>query len=281
MVAIRNPLVIETDLSLKDESFSCHKAEKGDSLLIGCGDDDCIVFFISGAMQIIDSKGTDVTLTANHMYSFSMKQGLYSGSVLSNTEFISLRITSLRPHVSAIRLQTLFNSKCPIKEEITNLEFGDILFLYLQSIKLLKANNICTMDIYDVKRVEFLFYLKELYTEEKLAYFFNETLSKYTNFKILVYSKYTNSITVKELAEECYMTTRTFMRRFKSEFGISPHKWLIEQKIKNLNDLIFNKGRSLEYVLEAFDFSSKNEFKQFCVRYKLFNILDALKQMKN
>lgn len=273
-IAELNPLV-------KDDAFSSHEAKAGDSVALGAGDDDCIIFILSGGIRIDGNNKQSINLDAGFMHSLSAKWSPYQGKAISDTHFIELKTSALQPHISAIRLQDVLNVKCPLKGEVTMLKFGNLLHSYLQNILALQAHDIHIIDIYNVKRLEFLYYLKELYTPEELAYFFNESLSKYTNFRMLVYSNYNNSLTVQKLAEDCFMTTRTFARHFNAEFGISPHKWLIERKIKNLNDLILNKGVSIEDILEIFAFSSKIEFKQFCVRYNLHNVIDVLKQQKN
>lgn len=265
---------------IRDDSFSYHRIKKGELLLLGDQEYNSIVFILEGAIELLTSKKNRVVLEAGFMYNFSMYRSPYSGTVLVDTEIIKLKSTSLIMHISAIRLQQIMQSESSNYDEVAKLRLGDVLHSYLGNIIALEQVGVRDTNIYEVKKIEFVLYLQEFYPDIELSYFFHETNSRYPNFRVTVYSKYSNSSTVKSLSDSCFMTTRTFTRRFKTEFGMLPHKWLIQQKIRNLNELIFN-GTDINYILETFNFSSITELKQFCVRYKLENIIVALKFLKN
>lgn len=262
---------------VEDDSFSFHRAKKGDLVYLGSELNNSVVFMLSGEIEVFDSEDVLTRLKTGYMYNLSIRNGAYSGRVLIHTEYVKLNTSSLVPHISAFKLQDILNTKSTSKEKMTKLELGPVFYLYVKSVKSLKQKEIETKDIYDLKKLEFLYYLKEFYTNDQLACFFSHALSKYTNFRLTVYSKYTFTATVGELADSCYMTPKTFSRRFNTEFGMAPHKWLIQQKIKNLKDLLFNKGMPFDDILELFEFSSKAEFRQFCIRYKLVDIINIFK----
>lgn len=265
---------------VEDDSFSFHRIKKGELLLLGDQEYNSIVFVLEGTVEFLTSNKNRVVLEAGFMYNFSMYKSPYSGTAIVDTQFIRLKSTTLIMHISAIRHQQIMQSESSGYEEVAKLQLGNVLRSYLDGIIALIQSNILDANIYEVKKIEFLLYMQKFYPDTELSYFFHETNSRYPNFRVTVYSKYSNSATVKTLADSCYMTTRTFTRRFKTEFGMLPHKWLIQQKIRNLNELIF-KGTDINYILETFDFSSITELKQFCVRYKLENIIVALKFLKN
>ena len=88
-------------------------------------------------------------------------------------------------------------------------------------------------------------------------------------------------MTVMELAEQCFMTTKTFSRHFKTEFGTTPHKWLIQQKITSLNNSVIYKGVDINNILKEFGFSSVPELNKFCERYNLKSVLSMTKHLKS
>lgn len=99
-------------------------------------------------------------------------------------------------------------------------------------------------------------------------------MTTYSQFKIDVFRAYRNSITVQDLANALFMTTKTLSRRFKDEFKTTPQDWIIEQKLYNINHLIVNRGYTISQIIEEFDFSSESAFKQFCKRHNRDYLVD-------
>ena len=86
---------------------------------------------------------------------------------------------------------------------------------------------------------------------------------------MMVYSKYTNSISVQEFAEKLFMTPKTFTKYFKDEFNTTPYKWMLKKRIKNLKNDIYYKGHSIHNLLDEYGFSSETELKKFRKRYDI------------
>ncbi|MBD8388462.1 AraC family transcriptional regulator [Dysgonomonas sp. BGC7] len=270
----------EINFLIRDDSFSLHEEKKDNQLIVGNQSYNCIIFMLSGNIEIVTSANRTIILEPDHMYNLSMLTGPYKGKVLKDARYINLNTSALVPLINAIKLQNLIDSSHLISKEVETLKFGEVLYSYLQHIILLKKDEDIPVEMYDLKKLEFLYYMRQYHTREELAHFLHASISTHSKFRMIVYKNYTNSTTVKELSNRCYMTTKTFTRHFKTEFGVTPHKWLIKQKIDNLNDLLFNKGASIEDILEEFRFSSIIEFRQFCIRYHLDNILESFKQLK-
>ncbi|MEE4024487.1 helix-turn-helix domain-containing protein [Gordonia sp. PKS22-38] len=65
-----------------------------------------------------------------------------------------------------------------------------------------------------------------------------------------------SDITVDELADRMHMSTRTFARRFVDEVGVSPHRWLTEQRVLHARRLLETTTLPVEDVAARVGFAS-------------------------
>ncbi len=56
------------------------------------------------------------------------------------------------------------------------------------------------------------------------------------------------NLTVATLAAENHMAPRTFARRFRAELGISPHRWLVQQRVARARELLETSDDPIEEV---------------------------------
>lgn len=90
-------------------------------------------------------------------------------------------------------------------------------------------------------------------------------LKEYT-FRDKVMVAFSSIKTVKELAEKCGCAVNTFELRFKEEFGLTPHKWIMEQKAKRAVTLLIHTNLSLKEIASDCGFESNSYFWDFCRR---------------
>lgn len=64
------------------------------------------------------------------------------------------------------------------------------------------------------------------------------------------------SVTVAELAERAHMSARTFARRFRASTGVTPHQWLLRQRVLHAQALLESTDASIERVAHAAGFGS-------------------------
>jgi len=76
--------------------------------------------------------------------------------------------------------------------------------------------------------------------------------------------KRTNS--VKELANLCHISERSFNRKFHSCFGESPYKWIQKKKAEQIQEMINNPELSFKEIAGYFGFSTSSHFTAYCQR---------------
>lgn len=115
----------------------------------------------------------------------------------------------------------------------------------------------------DYKRKELLYLFRGFYTKKELTLFFYEGINENTSFSCGVIRNYRRYSSVKELAESLNYTVSGFTKRFKKTFGVSPAKWLREQKSKEIYRDVCLCKLNFKEIADKFDFSSTSTFNDF------------------
>lgn len=238
-------------------------------------DNNYIAFMIAGILRVTDCRGNIILMKANHMYAFSTISSPYHAEALDDCHCLVLLSSSLRSHINAENVRKVLSSKNEIYG-VAELPYNDVIKQFIDNLLLINELNSANSDIYTIKKIEFIHYLRRLYTIDEISKFVYGILSTYSEFKMGVLSVYNNTTNVQEMADKLFMTTKTFTRRFRDEFNTTPHEWIVDQKIYNLAQAIEYKRYPLSQILEEFSFSSYSAFKQFCKRYDVEHIIDKL-----
>lgn len=87
--------------------------------------------------------------------------------------------------------------------------------------------------------------------------------------KILNYmnSHYTENVTVKELAERASMSEKNFIHYFHFNVGISPKRYLIEQRMKYATELLADSENSITDIAQAVGYSDPYCFSKAFRKY--------------
>ena len=85
------------------------------------------------------------------------------------------------------------------------------------------------------------------------------------NFRKIIEQNYYSNLKVEELAHLCMMSLSTFKRKFKQEFGKSPHKFLLQKRLEKSFDLIKNTSLPLSEISHLSGFK---EYSNFCLAFK-------------
>lgn len=117
---------------------------------------------------------------------------------------------------------------------------------------------------HQLKRDELFLYLRAFYTKEELACFFYPILGEDMNFKDFVLANYKQMKDVKDFAEKANLSLSTFNRRFRENFHISAHQWLISRKVESVRRDILMSNLTFSEIADKYNFSSPNYLATFC-----------------
>jgi AraC-like DNA-binding protein/mannose-6-phosphate isomerase-like protein (cupin superfamily) len=109
-----------------------------------------------------------------------------------------------------------------------------------------------------------LFLLNAYYPESDRVKFFSHILTpdiKFSEFVRMNHSKYR---TIGEMADAMCMTSQAFSNRFKKVFGVTPHKWTLQEKARQIYLDICRSDMPLKEIANKYDFPLSSNFFRFC-----------------
>jgi len=134
---------------------------------------------------------------------------------------------------------------------------------YVENLRLLVSCKMLCRIFFDYKRKELLYLFQAFYPKDELALFFYEGLSENTSFSCSVIRNYRRFPTIAKLAESLNYTVSGFEKRFKKTFGVSPSKWLREQKAKDIYRDVCLGELNFKEITDKYNFSSTSTFNDF------------------
>ena len=118
--------------------------------------------------------------------------------------------------------------------------------------------------IYEAKKRELLYLLRDTYSSNELASFFHPVLDKNAFFKESVLKNYLQARNVIELAELMRYSVSGLKKRFLKSFGMSAHKWMKQQKTAVVLKELKENKKSIKEVFISNRFASQAHFYEFC-----------------
>jgi AraC-like DNA-binding protein len=152
-------------------------------------------------------------------------------------------------------------------------EFFDLLILYLKK-------NIKCAHLHEIKHQELFLILHTQYPKEELANLFYPIIGKSFDFRSLIMDNYLKVRHIDELARLSGMGRTNFDNKFKEEFGISPHQWILKQKAKHVRHSLAEPGATFSDVMRKFNFNSATHFTRFCKQQFGCTPTELVRQMR-
>ncbi len=109
-----------------------------------------------------------------------------------------------------------------------------------------------------------LFLLNAYYPEEERVKFFSHILTPDIKFSEFVRMNHMKYRTIGELSEVLCMTSQAFANRFKKVFGMTPHKWMQQEKARHIYLDICRSDMPLKEIAIKYDFPLSSNFFRFC-----------------
>lgn len=162
-----------------------------------------------------------------------------------------------------ISLQQLQELRQEIAYDPEPLEVRGAIHSLMDTLKVYLNDQALCAYLHELKVKELFWNLRAYYSREELAAFFWPILGE-SKFHNDVISAFTCNVKVSDLADRVYMSTSSFYKRFKEEFGSSPEQWIRLQSNKQILFLIQDYDLSIGEIASQLSFNSQSTFSRYC-----------------
>ena len=249
-------------------AFTYFEVEKGDEIRNHNLPLNVIVFVLDGELEISCNEFENRCFQSGEML-FMLRSSSAHVKVLEKSSLYLLYFDSF---LSSSDRQ-MFKAYLPDVEKVVY-DFKPVLIpepieaflkqtLYFQNLK------IDSMHFNGLKHSEFFLLLRHFCPREELVMFLSPLIARSLSFRTKVLEKYPQlkNGRVTELADLIGMGRKNFDKYFREEFGISPAKWMQQEKSKHLRLFLMEPGITISEAMDKFHFNSPSHFNRFCHKY--------------
>lgn len=147
---------------------------------------------------------------------------------------------------------------------ITRLEMNDGVKLWLQQMLYYIKLTPKAMPAYEIKLRELFFILRLSMANKEYHKFLESYHCHNLGFRAFVFRHHLDCKTVEDMAELMQLSTSTVKRLFLDEFGLSPLKWMHEQKARYIYRDLSEDKLTLQEIADRYHFSSISYLCVFC-----------------
>ncbi|MBK5719713.1 helix-turn-helix transcriptional regulator [Dysgonomonas sp. Marseille-P4677] len=155
-----------------------------------------------------------------------------------------------------------YSSLAEVKPAI--LEINEALEKYIDTLLLYVNAGAKCKSFYMIKIKELFHIFRWFYPKDSLKEFFRYSLKGGSEFGSYIMDNWQKYASVGELAEAMNYTVSGFEKRFKRVFGVSPYKWMLNQKAERIFHQIRMTDLTFKQISANFGFTSLSRFNDFC-----------------
>lgn len=225
--------------------------------------DAVLIFVTNGNLEISIGGNVHLIVCTEEMLIIPANVS-FSLRTLANVQFMSCMVDEQSSLLKQLVIHDLSLSvdllqdqyiKLPVKKQICN---------FLQLLKHTISDGLNSAYYLGMKRNELFLLFFVYYTKEELTYFLSKLSPKDFQFKRFIMENYLSVRNVGELAEKTNYSISGFIKKFNSNFGESPYKWIQKQKAKQIYFDITDRKKTLKEIVNDYHFSSYQHFAKFC-----------------
>lgn len=236
--------------------FSFQQYDAKRELKLGLKKQFVVVFVQSGELEIVSELGeikkvcTDEVALLNYEKEYVCRMLRDSIFTLLYFDYPKIKCDKY----SLLSLGAL--NKKPLEEDVRILPMKDPLKFFVDNLNIYLRNKMMCRHLHDLKESEWLFIMRGFYTKEQSAYFLEPVINSLNDFVTVVKENYLTSDSIKDLADRCNMSEKTFTRRFKEHFNDTPKQWIMREKAKYIKSELDHSNLNIKEIANKFGFSS-------------------------
>ena len=251
-------------LSGKDAGFAYWELEAGTPIVLDSSMHHLLIF-LEGGCVISCERFKNRAFSGGEMVLVPMAATFF-GKVPRKLRFVDMRFTVPISCCDKMVLQSYSHFKPKIHYDFRPLpvrkplpEFCEILAYGLESGMYCKY-------FHEMKHKELFFYLRGYYSKEEITELLYPVLSRSMDFKMFILQNYRKVDSLENLVTLSNMSKRTFFRKFKQEFDMTVHKWMVKQTCNDIIHELSGEKANLMETAEKLGFGTASSFCNFCKR---------------
>lgn len=169
--------------------------------------------------------------------------------------------------------QQHFNAYLPdiekIRYDLTPVDIPEPIVLFLQQTRYFQEQKVNCKHFNSLKHCEFFVLLRHFCSRLDIVLFLMPLIGGAVQFRSKVMEKYSQLKEggVPALANLLGMGQKNFERLFRKEFGLSPAKWLQQEKANRLFRFLHKPEVTIADAMDEFYFNSSSHFNRFCLKF--------------
>ena len=249
-------------------AFTYYEVKKGDEIRNHGLPLNFIVFVLDGSLEVNCNDFENCLFQSGEMFFILRSSSVYV-KVLKKS---SLYVFYFDSFLSSSDRQ-LFKAYLPDVEKIVY-DFKPVLIpepveRFLKQTHYFQELKVDNMHFNSIKHSEFFLLLRQFCPREEFIMLLSPLIARSLSFRARVLEKYMQlkNGRVTELADLIGMGRKKFDKYFREEFGISPAKWMQQEKSKHLRLYLTEPGVTISDAMDKFHFNSPSHFNRFCHKY--------------
>lgn len=253
----------ETNESSKFEFLTL---DKGTSLVSSHTKKNFLAFVQQGSILLSNNGFGERTITQGEFF-FLPESSILKCKAITDSRIILLSFTGAI--ISLCERSTL--AQClplckGIHFKFKSYTISDMLSKYLDLLKSYLESNMTCTHLHKIKREELFILLRSNYSLETIAELFFPIIGNDISFKSKVMSLYEEEKKLKDYADIFRMSETGFIRKFKTEFGLTFQQWMLEQRNKQICHQLAFPETTISDIITDYKFSSASHFTKYCKR---------------
>lgn len=225
-----------------------------------------IVFVLKGSCRVVYGREGSKGVTENHFFLFARSENV-EVEVLGGSQILLLEfnmplnpcdLQMIRNARSSERIKSEQPFLLPVQKPL------DVFIKLL--VEALKTGMNC-YHYHRLKHKELFLYFRQLYSLNELKMLFHPLIGRSQDFHYLILQNYQVSDNMEQLISLSNMSRGTFYKRFIREFGMTPHKWMLKQKVKQIHLKSMEPGVTIKALMDQSGFDTPSNFTRFCKQH--------------
>ena len=225
-----------------------------------------IIFIIEGSCSFNCNQFSNKVFSAGDML-FLPKSAIIDATIIEDAKFMYMAFDIPLNPCDKQSFDHLWETCKMITYDFAPLKMNYPMSNFINSLVYYLKNGGSCIHIHEIKHKEFFLILRWFYTKEQFATFFYPIIGKSFDFKNFVLDNYAQCDRLEELIKRSNMSPNTFMKKFKTEFGVTAYQWMLKQMCQKILHKVSQSGATVKDVMIEIGVDSPTHFNRICKRH--------------